>query len=131
MSIYLSLRREFNASLLRTILGSGQAVVVLRLAAASKDADWVLREDQEALDHVLGVLESHSARYRFGAPLDLRWMRGSGSERGRNRLRPRFRRSRAARGRPRAIRRTYAQVSQPCTAARHTVRCASSIVAKS
>jgi len=37
----------------------------------SKDGDWILREDAEALDHVLQTLESHGARYRFGAPLDL------------------------------------------------------------
>ena len=79
MSIYLDLTREFNAGRLRAILCSGQAVVLLRLAIASKDGDWVLREDQEALDHVLGVLERHGARYRFGAPLDLRWLRGGWS----------------------------------------------------
>jgi hypothetical protein len=75
MSIYLDLTREFNAGRLRAILCSGQAVVMLRLAIASKDGDWILREDQEALDHVLAVLERHGARYRFGAPLDLRWLR--------------------------------------------------------
>lgn len=75
MTIYLDLTREFNAGRLRTILCSGQAVVMLRLAIASKDGDWILREDQEAIDHVLEVLESHGATYRFGAPLDLRWLR--------------------------------------------------------
>ncbi len=79
MSIYLSLTREFNAGRLRAIICSGQAVVLLRLAVASKDGDWVLREDQEALDHVLSVLERHGARYRFGAPLDLRWLRAGWS----------------------------------------------------
>jgi hypothetical protein len=54
-------------------------VVLLRLAVASKDGDWILREDQEALDHVLAVLGRHGARYRFGAPLDLRWLRGGWS----------------------------------------------------
>jgi hypothetical protein len=52
---------------------------LLRLAIASKDGDWILREDQEALDHVLGELERRGARYRFGAPLDLRWLRGGWS----------------------------------------------------
>lgn len=79
MSIYLSLTREFNAGRLRAIICSGQAVVLLRLAVASKDGDWVLREDQEAIDHVLSVLEGHGARYRFGAPLDLRWLRAGWS----------------------------------------------------
>jgi hypothetical protein len=79
MSVYLDLTREFNAGRLRTVICSGQAVVLLRLAIASKDGDWILREDQEALDHVLGVLEQHGARYRFGAPLDLRWLRNGWS----------------------------------------------------
>ncbi len=35
MTIYLDLTREFNAGRLRTILCSGQAVVLLRLAIAS------------------------------------------------------------------------------------------------
>jgi hypothetical protein len=79
VSVYLDLTRELNAGRLRAIVCSGQAVVLLRLAVASKDGDWILREDQEALDHVLTVLEGHGARYRFGAPLDLRWMRGGWS----------------------------------------------------
>lgn len=79
MSIYLSLTREFNAGRLRAIVCSGQAVVLLRLAIASKDGDWILREDQEAIDHVLSVLEAHGARYRFGSPLDLRWLRAGWS----------------------------------------------------
>src|SRR5262245_26883705 len=45
----------------------------------SKDGDWTLREDQEALAHVLAVLSRHGARYRFGAPLDVRWMAGGWS----------------------------------------------------
>lgn len=53
MSIYLELTREFNAGRLRTIVCNGQAVVLLRLAIASKDGDWILREAQEAIDHVL------------------------------------------------------------------------------
>ena len=79
MLIYLDLTREFNARRLRTSLCSDQAVVLLRLAIASKDGDWILREDQEALDHVLAVLEQHGARYRFCAPLDLRWLRNGWS----------------------------------------------------
>lgn len=79
MSTYLDLTRQFNEGRLRTILCSGQAVVLLRLAIASKDGDWIIREDEEALAHVLGVLEARGARYRFGAPLDLRWLRGGWS----------------------------------------------------
>jgi hypothetical protein len=75
MSIYLELTTEFNRGRTRAILCSGQAVVLLRLAIASKDGDWILREDQEALNHVIATLEARGARYRFGAPLDLRWLR--------------------------------------------------------
>ncbi len=74
MSIYLDLTRELNARRLRAIVCSGQAVVLHRLAILSKDGDWILREDEETFGHVLGVLAGHGARYRFGAPLDLRWM---------------------------------------------------------
>ena len=79
MNIYVDLTREFNAGGLRAILSSGQAVVLHRLAVMSKDGDWLLREDPEALDHVLGALARRGARYRFGAPLDVRWMRGGWS----------------------------------------------------
>jgi hypothetical protein len=75
MNIYLRLTREFNEGRLRAIITSGQAVVLHRLAIMSKDGDWILREDQDAAAHVLEVLERHGARYRFGAPLDLRWLR--------------------------------------------------------
>jgi hypothetical protein len=79
MSVYLSLTRAFNEGALRAILSSGQAVVVHRLALMSKDGDWILRERPEALRHVLEVLEKRGARYRFGAPLDVRWMEGGWS----------------------------------------------------
>jgi hypothetical protein len=71
---YRELTGELNRGRLRALLSSGQAVVVHRLAIMSKDGDWILREDGEALDYVLGVLSRHGARYRFGAPLDLRWL---------------------------------------------------------
>lgn len=71
---YLELTEELNRGRLRALLSSGQAVVVHRLAIMSKDGDWILREDAEALDHILDVLSQHGARYRFGAPLDLRWL---------------------------------------------------------
>ena len=79
MTVYLDLTRQFNAGRLRAVLSSGQAVVLHRLAVMSKDGDWILREEKEALDHVLAVLASRKARYRFGAPLDTRWMAGGWS----------------------------------------------------
>lgn len=78
-NIYLQLTQLFNAGRLRCILSSGQAVVLHGLAMMSKDGDWIVREDQEALDHVLQVLEKRGARYRLGAPLDVRWMAGGWS----------------------------------------------------
>jgi hypothetical protein len=79
LNVYLELTREFNQGGLRAIICSGQAVVLHRLAIMSKDGDWILREDESSLRHVLGVLENHRARYRFGAPLDPRWMAGGWS----------------------------------------------------
>ena len=78
-NIYTQLTREFNAGRLRAVLSSGQAVVLHRLAMMSKDGDWILQENPEALSHVLSVLADHGARYRFGAPLDARWMAGGWS----------------------------------------------------
>lgn len=79
VNIYQDLTKAFNAGRLRAILSSGQAVVMHRLAVMSKDGDWIVREDSEALAHVLGVLEERGAHYRFGAPLDTRWMAGGWS----------------------------------------------------
>jgi hypothetical protein len=79
VTIYLELTREFNAGRLRAVICSGQAAVLHRLAMASKDGDWILREDSEALGHVLDVLSSRGAHYRFGAPLDERWLSGGWS----------------------------------------------------
>lgn len=76
---YLELTAELNQGRLRALLSSGQAVVVHRLAVMSKDGDWLLREDAEAVAHALCVLSRHGARYRFGAPLDLRWLAGGWS----------------------------------------------------
>jgi hypothetical protein len=76
---YLELTGEFNRGALRVLLSSGQAVVVHRLAVMSKDGDWIVREDAAAIEHVLDVLGSHGARYRFGAPLDVRWLQGGWS----------------------------------------------------
>ncbi|MEI6810334.1 MAG: hypothetical protein WCN95_16565 [bacterium] len=79
MNIYVELTREFNQGELRAVLSSGQAVVLHKLAVMSKDGDWILEESVEALEHILGVLGNHSAGYRFGAPLDVRWMKGGWS----------------------------------------------------
>ena len=76
---YTELTSLFNQGKLRAILASGQAVVLHRLAIMSKDGDWIVREDDLDLDHILGILESKGARYRFGAPLDVRWLRGGWS----------------------------------------------------
>jgi len=54
-------------------------VVLHRLAIMSKDGDWILREDPDTMEHVLTILEKHGARYRFGAPLEVRWMAGGWS----------------------------------------------------
>lgn len=76
---YLELTKSFNLGRLRAILSSGQAVVLHKLAVMSKDGDWILRQDAEACDHVLTVLARQQARYRFGAPLDCRWLAGGWS----------------------------------------------------
>lgn len=73
-NIYLQLTNEFNAGKVRAIICSGQAAVLHRVAIMSKDGDWILREDAETCRHVLMVLERHGAHYRFGAPLDIRWL---------------------------------------------------------
>jgi hypothetical protein len=76
---YLELTAVFNQGRLRALLSSGQAVVVHRLAIMSKDGDWILREDADTMAHVLEALSARGARYRFGAPLDLRWLAGGWS----------------------------------------------------
>ena len=76
---YVALTHAFNTGRLRALLSSGQAVVLHRLAVASKDGDWILREDEETTRHVLDVLAAHGARYRFGAPLAPRWLAGGWS----------------------------------------------------
>jgi hypothetical protein len=76
---YLELTRELNRGRLRALLSSGQAVVMHRLAIMSKDGDWILREDAETTAHVLTTLDQVGARYRFGAPLDVRWLAGGWS----------------------------------------------------
>ncbi len=79
MNIYVELTKEFNRGKLRTIICSGQAVVLHRLAVMSKDGDWIIREDEKSLNSILKVLADYGAKYRFGAPLDIRWMKGGWS----------------------------------------------------
>lgn len=79
MNIYINLTNQFNEGRLRAILSSGQAVVLHRFAIMSKDGDWIIREDLEALNHILTVLDRYNTRYRFGAPLDIRWLAGGWS----------------------------------------------------
>lgn len=73
-NIYIQLTDEFNAGRLRAVICSGQAAVLHRVAIMSKDGDWILQEDMECCRHILEVLERHGAHYRFGAPLDVRWL---------------------------------------------------------
>ena len=79
MNIYIELTNRFNDGALRTILSSGQAVVLHRLAIMSKDGDWIVKENDAALNHILSILDEYGARYRFGAPLDQRWLRAGWS----------------------------------------------------
>ena len=78
-NIYLELTREFNRGRKRVIVSSGQAVVLHRLAIMSKDGDWIVRETREDLHYILGMLNARGATYRFGAPLDVRWLEGGWS----------------------------------------------------
>lgn len=74
MLIYHELTKRFNAGRLRAVMCSGQAVVMHRLAITSKDGDWIIRENTDDLDFILDVLAEFGATYRFGAPLDSRWL---------------------------------------------------------
>jgi hypothetical protein len=74
MSIYLELTERFNRGRIRAVLSSGQAVVLYRVTIMSKDGDWIIREDEESCLFILRTLEEFGARYRFGAPLDVRWL---------------------------------------------------------
>lgn len=78
-NVYFALTEELNRYGRIAVLGSGQAVVWHRLAIMSKDGDWILRETGEACTRVLSVLRERGARYRAGAPLDVRWLAGGWS----------------------------------------------------
>lgn len=60
-TIFRRLSQAFNDGRKRAILCGGQAVVMHRLAVMSKDGDWIIREDDESVGHVLSTLQ------RFGA----------------------------------------------------------------
>jgi hypothetical protein len=76
---YVQLTAEFNVGKLRAIICSGQAVVLHQLAMMSKDGDWIVREGPADLAKIRSVLAQHGAHYRYGAPLDERWLRGGWS----------------------------------------------------
>jgi hypothetical protein len=78
-NIYVDLTEQFNEGRLRAVICSGQAAVLHRIAIMSKDGDWIIREDQECLSHIINILEGYGAVYRFGAPLDIRWLKGGWS----------------------------------------------------
>ncbi len=78
-NLYFDLTEEFNAEGPIALLASGQAVVYYRLAIMSKDGDWILRESPAACERVLEMLAGRGARYRPGAPLDVRWLAGGWS----------------------------------------------------
>jgi hypothetical protein len=78
-NVYFDLTQELNAEGPIAALASGQAVVFYRLALMSKDGDWILRETPNACARVLAVLAKYGARYRPGAPLDIRWLAGGWS----------------------------------------------------
>jgi hypothetical protein len=78
-NFYFDLTRELNTDRCIVLLASGQAVVYYRLALMSKDGDWILEETPAACLRVLEVLGRHGARYRSGAPLDVRWLAGGWS----------------------------------------------------
>lgn len=79
VNVYVRLTEEFNRGRVRAMISSGQAVVLHNLAIMSKDGDWIIRQDEEAASHVIEVLSKRGAVYRFGAPLDIRWLRGGWS----------------------------------------------------
>ena len=78
-NVYFDLTAELNGEGEIVVLASGQAVVFYRISIMSKDGDWILRETPEACRKALAVLERHGARYRPGAPLDVRWLAGGWS----------------------------------------------------
>ncbi len=77
--IYINLTNEFNEGKLRAVICSGQAAVLHKIAIMSKDGDWIIKEDEETTQHILKTLAKYNASYRFGAPLDLKWIKNGWS----------------------------------------------------
>ncbi len=71
---YRQFTNACNAGRVRVLLSSGQACVWYRLSLASKDGDWLVREDEDTCAAVRAELARLGARYRLGAPLDVRWL---------------------------------------------------------
>jgi hypothetical protein len=72
---YFELHKEFSAAGAKVLMSSGQACVLLGIAAFSKDGDWIIRESEDSCRIVLKILESKKASYRMGMPLDIRFLR--------------------------------------------------------
>lgn len=73
-SPYFAFTDACNATRPVVILASGQACVWYHLTLASKDGDWIAREDETSLGVIRAELARRGARYRLGAPLDVRWL---------------------------------------------------------
>lgn len=77
---FFRLTERFNRSGLNVLLTSDQACVYYRIAFQSKDGDWIIRMDRQAMGQVLRVLGEQGAVFRGGsAPLDPRWHAGGWS----------------------------------------------------
>ena len=72
---YFNLHKEFSEAGAEVLISSGQACVLMGIAAFSKDGDWIIRERPDDCEAVIDVLARHGAVYRLGAPLDPRWLR--------------------------------------------------------
>lgn len=76
---YFAFTDACNDDAPRIILASGQACVWYHLTLASKDGDWIIRESNDVCHTILDRLEQMGAKYRLGAPLDIRWLRAGWS----------------------------------------------------
>lgn len=72
---YFDLHKEFSDAGAEVLISSGQACVLMGIAAFSKDGDWIIRERSADCERALNVLARHGAVYRLGAPLDPKWLR--------------------------------------------------------
>ena len=62
MNIYVRITEQFNEGKLRAVICSGQAVVLHHLAIMSKDGDWIVREDEESMHYILGILSGENEK---------------------------------------------------------------------